>query len=113
MMITESYMDGRDIYTIKIGQNKNENWSLLDNSNPNNIWFHVSDAPSAYVVLNTSCKIKDVPKRVLYRCAILCKLRSKSCKERNINVNYTYVRNVSKGENTGEAIIQKAKIIRV
>jgi len=112
-MITESYMDGRDIYTIKIGQNKTENWSLLDNSNPDNLWFHVSESPSAYVVLDTVCSIKDVPKRVIYRCAVLCKMRSKSRKERHSNVNYTYVRHVSKGENVGEAIMQKANIIRV
>jgi len=112
-MITESYMDGGDIYIIKIGQNKTDNWSLLDSSNPDNIWFHVSGEPSAYVVLDTVCNIKVVPKRVIYRCAILCKMRSKSSKERNCNVNYTYVKHVTKGENEGEAIMSKVKIIRV
>ena len=112
-MITESYMDGQDKYTIHIGQNKTENWSLLVNSNPDNIRFHVSGAPSAYVVLNTVCNIKEIPTRVIYRCAVLCRMRSKSSKERHCNVNYTYVKNVTKGENEGEAIIIKAKIIRV
>ena len=112
-MITESYMDGQDKYTIHIGQNKTDNWSLLDSSNQDNIWFHVSGSPSAYVVLDTVCNIKVVPKRVIYRCAILCKMRSKSAKERNCNVNYTYVKNVTKGENEGEAIIKSIKVIRV
>ena len=112
-MITESYMDGDDIYMIKIGQNKTENWSLLDTSNPDNIWFHVSGSPSAYVVLTTVCDMKQVPARVLYRCAILCKMRSKSVKECNCNVNYTYVKHVTKGEKEGEAIIKQAKVIRV
>jgi predicted ribosome quality control (RQC) complex YloA/Tae2 family protein len=112
-MITESYMDGSDVYVIKIGQNKMENWGLLDDSDPDNIWFHVSGAPSAYVVLNTVCNMKQVPTRVLYRCAVLCKMRSKSAKECNCNVNYTYVKHVTKGEHEGEAIIKHTKVIRV
>lgn len=112
-MITERYMDGPSIYTIKIGQNKTENWRLLDNSNPQNIWFHVSDAPSAYVVLETVCMIEDVPMKVIYRCAVLCKMRSKSSKERHSNINYTYVKYVSEGEFEGEAIVTNSKKIRV
>jgi predicted ribosome quality control (RQC) complex YloA/Tae2 family protein len=112
-MITESYMDGRDIYTIKIGQNKSDNWSLLDCSNPENIWFHVSGAPSAYVILDTVCNINDIPSRVIYRCAVLCNKRSKSRKDRTSVVNYTYVKYVTKGENVGEVVIQKAFSVRM
>ena len=43
MMITENYMSGLDIYQIKIGQNKSENWHLLDNSDENNINFDEFD----------------------------------------------------------------------
>ena len=28
-------------YTIKIGQNAKENWTLIDNSEPFDLWFHV------------------------------------------------------------------------
>jgi len=112
-MITESYMEGRDIYTIKIGQNKLDNWNLLESSEPDNIWFHVSGAPSAHIVLDTSCNIKDIPSRVIYRCAVLCSKRSKSHKERHNAVNYTYMKYVSKGENIGEVVVQKSLIIRV
>jgi len=112
-MITESYMVGRDIYTIKIGQNKTDNWSLLDSSNPENVWFHVSGAPSSHVVLATVCNINDIPSRVIYRCAVLCSKRSKSRNERHSFVNYTYMKYVSKGENVGEVVIKKALQIRV
>lgn len=112
-MIIESYIKGNDTFNIKIGQNKKENWVLLDASNPDNIWFHVSGAPSAYVVLDTVCNVKQVPTSVIYRCAVLCKKHSKSAKERNCNVNYTYVKHVTKGEHEGEAIIKNVKIIRV
>ena len=113
MMITENYMSGRDIYTIRIGQNKTENWHLLDKSDEKNIWFHVSDTPSAYVILDTMCDIKQLPKMVIYRCAVLCKMHSKSIKNKHATINYTYVKHVTKGDYEGEAIISKAKNIRV
>jgi predicted ribosome quality control (RQC) complex YloA/Tae2 family protein len=112
-MITESYMDGVNIYTIKIGQNKLDNWNLLESSEPNNIWFHVSGAPSAHIVLDTVCNINDIPSRVIYRCAVLCSKRSKSHNRRHSFINYTYMKHVMKGENIGEVIIKKALVIRV
>lgn len=112
-MLTEYYLDGRDIYTIKIGQNKMENWSLIDCASPDNIWFHVSCVPSAHIVLDTVCNIKDIPSCVIYRCAVLCKKHSKSTTGRHCNVIYTYMKHVAKGDNEGEAIIGKKKSIRV
>jgi predicted ribosome quality control (RQC) complex YloA/Tae2 family protein len=112
-MIIESYMEGQDIYTIKIGQNKLDNWNLVESSEPDNIWFHVSGAPSAHIVLVTSCNIKDIPSRVIYRCAVLCSKRSKSHNERHNIVNYTYMKYVSKGENIGEVVVKKSLAIRV
>jgi predicted ribosome quality control (RQC) complex YloA/Tae2 family protein len=112
-MITESYMNGRDIYIIKIGQNKTDNWSLIDGANPDNIWFHVSGAPSSHIVLDTICNIKEIPSSVIYRCAVLCSKRSSSHKQRHSNINYTYVKHVLKGERIGEVIIKKAYVIRV
>ena len=112
-MITETFMSCGVNYTIRIGQNKNENWKLLDISEPDNIWFHLADAPSPYVVLATNKDICEIPKNVLYRCAILCKTRSSSKKENNSLINYTYIRNVHKGTHTGEAIIEKNKVLRV
>jgi predicted ribosome quality control (RQC) complex YloA/Tae2 family protein len=106
-------MDGREIYTIKIGQNNRENWTLIDNAHSDNIWFHVSNAPSAHIILETTCHIKDVPSHVIYRCAVLCSKRSKSHKERHILVNYTYTKHVTKGENIGEVIVNKVFTIRV
>lgn len=112
-MITENFMSGGINYTIKIGQNKMENWLLLDLSEPDNIWFHLSNAQSPYVVLLTNQDIREIPKNVLYRCGILCKSRSSSKKDNNSLINYTYIKNVHKGAHVGEAIIDKAKVLRV
>jgi len=112
-MITENLMIGLDRYTIRIGQNKQENWKLLDNSQPNNIWFHLIDRPSPYVVLDTSSNINQIPRNVLHRCGILCKMRSSSRSENNCFVHYNYVKMVRKGEFVGEAYIDNGKTLRV
>ena len=112
-MITEYFINNGKTYTIYIGQNKTENWLLLDTSEPNNIWFHLADAPSPYVILNTNVNLDEIPKSVLYRCGILCKLRSSSKKHNNCYVNYTYIKNVNKGKHIGEVIITNYKNIRV
>ena len=112
-MITEVFTSCGNSYTIKIGQNRKENWTLLDMSEPDNVWFHLADAPSPYVVLVTDQVIREIPKNVIYRCGILCKSRSSSKKENNSNVNYTYIKNVIKGTHEGEAIISKFKVLRI
>jgi predicted ribosome quality control (RQC) complex YloA/Tae2 family protein len=112
-MITETCMCGGDMYTIKIGQNKTDNWSLLDSSNPDNIWFHVSGVPSSHVILDTVCNVDKIPSRVIYRCAVLCSKHSKSHNERHSVVNYTYLKCVSKGQNIGEVVVKKTFQIRV
>ena len=112
-MIIKCFTNGQDIYTINIGQNKADNWRLLDNSNENNVWFHVSNTSSAYVVLDTTFAIKDIPKVVIYRCAVLCKMHSKVIPNKHVVVNYTYVKHVTKGFREGQAIIGKSMSITI
>ena len=61
-MIIETFISCGANYTIKIGQNKMDNWSLLETSEPDNLWFHLADAPSPYVVLVTNLDIREIPK---------------------------------------------------
>ncbi|MBS0627551.1 MAG: hypothetical protein JSS09_05000, partial [Verrucomicrobia bacterium] len=52
-----------------IGTNKEENWILLDNSRPSDLFFHLSSFPSCYVVLSSFGKVSDIIKK---QCARLC-----------------------------------------
>ena len=112
-MITEELLSDSISYTLKIGTNKTENWMLLDASDDSHVWFHVSDAPSGYVVLQTDLCIKDIPKNVIRRCAYLCKIRSSSKSVKKCGVMYTHIRNVSKGEHMGEATVSSWKTVNV
>ena len=40
-----------------IGSNAKENWKLLEDSKPNNLFFHLSSFPSCYVILQTESDI--------------------------------------------------------
>ena len=40
-----------DNITYKIGQNASENWKILDESNKDDVFFHLKSFPSCYVRL--------------------------------------------------------------
>ncbi len=91
-------------YEIRVGQNKHENWELLDDADKNDVWFHVANASSAYVVLSV-VPTHTVPKPVIAYCAELCQAHSKMKHETKCRVMYTQIRNVSKGKHVGEALV--------
>ena len=57
-----------------IGSNSKENWQIFDESNENNILFHLSSFPSCYVIL----KNDDLPDdQTLKEASKLCKMNTK------------------------------------
>ena len=86
-------------YLCLVGQNKKENWSLLDNSRESDILFHLSSFPSCYVIL----KATDIPpNEVIFKCAELCRSNTKHKNLKNIKVDYSFCSNITKGDNVGE-----------
>jgi hypothetical protein len=88
-------------YTIVIGQNRHENWRLLDDSDPRDVWFHANGASSAHAILYAP-DTDVVPFSVVRFCA-----EQIGCND----VIYTCVSNLRKGKHTGEAIILDTKLI--
>ncbi len=97
-------------YEIRVGQNKHENWELLDDADPNDLWFHVANASSAYVVLSV-VPTHTVQKPVITYCAELCQAHSKMKHETKCRVMYTQIRNVAKGKHIGEALVSDFNVI--
>ena len=89
-MKIELFTNGSKEYTISIGKNKEENWQLIDASEPNDIWFHIDNQPSCHVVLKNDeqVKLKDIPRQVLKRAAYLCKINSASKTQPKCDVIY-------------------------
>lgn len=100
-------------YTIYIGENKKENWNIIDSAAYHDLWFHVENLPSCHVILK--CDENKKPNiKVLKRCAYLCKINTNSVKSlRKCNITYTRVGCLEKTNYVGEVIAQECKTISV
>ncbi len=103
MVKEEEFIFKNKIYKIKIGQNKQDNWDLIDASNPNDIWFHTSDYPSSHIVLENIDNMA-VPKQIVKRCACICKANSKAKAEKNIDIIYAPIYSIKKTSIIGQVI---------
>ena len=110
-MKLEKYSNDEGEWTILIGKNKEENWKIIDDSCPTDIWFHMQDIPSCHVILKTTEPIKNISKDVLKRCALLCKMNSKAKSERKTSVIYSEIENVKKTKHVGEVIAHPFKTL--
>jgi predicted ribosome quality control (RQC) complex YloA/Tae2 family protein len=109
-MKTETFIFEKQEYTIHIGQSREENTELVNTSDPENIWFHVANAPSSHVVLKTTCKVKEVPLQVIKRCACLCKSHSKSKSVPKCDIIYTQIENIESTEIVGQVNTDSATL---
>lgn len=100
-------------YMINIGQDKYDNFNLIDISESTDIWFHVTDQPSCHVILKTELKINKIPKQVIKKCAYLCKINSKAKKLKTCSVTYTSIDNITKTDIIGQVITKNCKIVNV
>jgi len=80
---------------IKIGQNAQENWNLIDVFNQNYIWMHLNSFPSCYVVIEN----EDPSNELLVEGARLCKDNTKYKNMKDIKICYTTISNLIKGSN--------------
>lgn len=105
-------------YTIKIGQNSKENWNLIDNSEPDDLWIHLDDYPSAHVIISKKYNIQNVnvnyPNQIIMIASNYCKSCSKYCKNlHNVKIIYTLLKNIKKGKEIGSVIISNPNYVFV
>lgn len=86
-------------YTVDVGQDKHDNWRLMDDADPADIWFHANGSPSAHVILRAP-ESGVVPMSIVRFCAE---------KTKCLDVVYTLVANIRKGRHIGEAVILDTK----
>lgn len=112
-MKTEFFNYNNTIYTIIIGKNKNENWSIIDDASGSDLWFHISEMPSCHVILKTYEKINSVPRQVIKRCAYLCKINSAAKILSKCDVIYASINNVKKTDIVGQVTVIQSKMVSV
>jgi predicted ribosome quality control (RQC) complex YloA/Tae2 family protein len=96
------------VYQCFVGSNAKENWQLLSESVLTDILFHLHSFPSCYVILkneNEAFPEMDIIKEA----AIICKTNTKYKNLKDIKVDYTFCRNIEKGEKVGELIYKSNK----
>ena len=112
-MKTEIFNYNNITYTIIIGKNKNENWSIIDDASGTDLWFHIAEMPSCHVILKTDEKINIVPRQVIKRCAYLCKINSSAKTMSKCAVIYAAITNVKKTDIVGQVTVTQCKTVSV
>ena len=99
----------------KIGSNANDNFNIIDQSKSNDIWFHLADYPSAHIIAvipSEDIDKKDL-KYIIKRGAVICKENSKYQNEKNLEITYTEISNISKTNIAGTVNVSKSKKIKI
>ena len=82
-------------YDVYIGKNNKQNDYLsLHFADKSDLWFHAQGFHGAHVILKTNGKIPDDD--TIFKCAQLAKQNSRAALERNVSVDYTYIKYVKK-----------------
>lgn len=104
---------------VTYGENAQDNWDILDKSNPQDIWFHLEGHPSSHIILSLPEEKKSklnklkINKKTIYFCASLCKSKSKFSNYSKISVIYTQCQYVKKGTIPGQVLANRVTKIVV
>ena len=101
---------------FKIGQNSQDNFDIIDISNPNDIWFHLYGESSCHVIasINPDIKLDKKQKRqIITQGALLCKQNSRHKSAKNVNIIYTEIKNIEKTEIVGTVHVNEQKSILI
>jgi predicted ribosome quality control (RQC) complex YloA/Tae2 family protein len=104
----------RDI-TYLIGTNAQDNFDVIDSSDPDDIWFHVKDLPSCHVIAlihDLNINRKDLL-YIVTQGALLCKQNSKYKSDKNVKIMYTRIKNVETLETPGSVITTDTKVVTI
>ena len=87
-------------YTIIIGNNENDNDSLITKSSSEDYWLHLSDYPSPHCIINNPSG-KRVHAKVINHAAYLTKKYSNYTAIKKIKVDVTRIKYIKKTEKKG------------
>jgi predicted ribosome quality control (RQC) complex YloA/Tae2 family protein len=99
--------------TYYIGKNQEENFSVIDKGNPDDLWFHAEDISSCHVVCEVPDDINKKELRyIITTGALLCKNNTNKLKSiKNVNIIYTKISNVVKTDVPGCVLTNNTKTI--
>jgi predicted ribosome quality control (RQC) complex YloA/Tae2 family protein len=100
--------------TYHIGKNAQENYDIIDSAKADDIWFHVNNRPSNHVIAEMPEDIdRSQIRYIVKQGAVLCKQYSKYSSEKNVDIIWTRVKNVSKSGALGSVITTDTKNVAI
>lgn len=91
-----------------VGRNSKSNWELLGSSNDNDIWVHLKDYPSCYVIIKQKKNILITSDYITYAGKLCCLYsKIKHSNKKTASINYIECKHVKKGKSSGQAILLK------
>ena len=99
---------------FKIGQNAQDNFDIIDESNPNDLWFHLYGESSCHVVASIDPEVKldkKQKRQIITQGALLCKQNTKYKSSKNVNIIYSEIKNIEKTETVGKVQVHLQKSI--
>uniref|UniRef100_A0A6C0JKA8 NFACT RNA-binding domain-containing protein n=1 Tax=viral metagenome TaxID=1070528 RepID=A0A6C0JKA8_9ZZZZ len=101
---------------FKIGENSQDNFDMIDDSLPDDIWFHVNNLPSAHIIASLPLGKKLDKKqlsKIITQGAVICKQYSRYASQKNLKIVYTKVKFVKKTEIIGSVETNVTKIVTI
>jgi len=97
-----------------VGQNAQENHDMIDASEPNDLWFHVSGRPSCHVIAHVPEEVLDMAskarrvalRKITTQGAVLCKRFSKYASEKRLSLDVARVSDVEKSSVPGSVVVK-------
>jgi predicted ribosome quality control (RQC) complex YloA/Tae2 family protein len=100
---------------FNIGENAEDNDSIIRLAEADDLWFHIGGGkPSCHVTASnviTDSKDKKGLKYIIKQGAVLCKSMSKYKSDKNVEIVYTFVKNVCCSEIPGRVTLSNYKTI--
>lgn len=95
-----------DSFIVHVGKSAKENWELFDEAEPTDLWFHLDNSSSPYVILEVPADVK-IQQDIIIKCAKLCKANSKEKKSSRSSVIYCPINHLKKGKTVGTVLLNK------
>ena len=105
-------LDGDIEYCV--GKSASDNFTIIDEANENDLWFHIDGEPSGHVIAKipeNSVFTKKQLRQIITQGGLVCKENSKYKSQKNVDIVYTYVKYVEKTNILGKVSITNHKII--
>jgi len=91
-----------------VGRNSKSNWEILSSSNENDIWIHLKNYPSCYVIIKCKKNVSIIGDHITYAGKLCCLYsKIKNSNKKIATINYIECKYVQKGKSSGQAILLK------